>query len=125
MTWQGLNRTRAPEDGFQPKSIKIKDKKDVDERAKGRVVFDAEHRWHRIVMNDLENVLMGLSMHWFAFLAGGNYSVTAISVIVFAVARCAHTFCYVNELMPWRAIAWFSALLAALTASINMLTTVF
>lgn len=83
--------------------------------------FDAEERWKRIVMNDIENVLMGVVLHWLAFNAGGNNMVTAISMVIFTSCRFLYTICYILKLMPWRTVVWVLAVLSSTTASINIM----
>ena len=63
---------------------------------------------------------MGVCLHWFAWISRGDDTVTAISMIAFTVGRVAHTICYIWKLMPWRSYAWLLAVLASLTASINI-----
>ena len=137
VAFQGIHRTRAPEDGFQPPGIKAAAQARATEKSplasnesgaaseenkeKKVYKFDEEERWRRIVMNDIENVLIGIVMHWVAYIAQGNFTVTGISIVVFTVARIVHTICYLKQFQPWRSISWFIGVLANLTAAINVL----
>ncbi|KAJ3359873.1 hypothetical protein HDU91_004779 [Kappamyces sp. JEL0680] len=63
-------------------------------------------RWQRIVLNDLENIPMGLVVAFVSILVGANATVTQASICVFTLARFFHTWAYANELQPHRAIGW-------------------
>ena len=147
-----MNRTRAPEDGFQPPSIvaaakggdateksplakndhgsqAVSGDEAIDGKSKRNYKeFNAEERWRRIVMNDIENIIIGIVLHWISFIANtnkqGSYTVTAISFMVFTIARISHTICYIWRLQPWRSIVWLIGVLCSLTASINILVVV-
>ena len=101
--FQGVRRQRAPEDGFQPSVIKEEAKQPLTASSDGNTKFEfsAEKRWQRIVMNDLENVQMGVIMIWISFFVAGDYTVTSIFAIAFTLARCGHTLCYIFKLMPF------------------------
>ena len=63
---------------------------------------------------------MGIIMMWLSFIVKGNNFATAICSIIFTVARCLHTICYICKLMPWRAICWFIGVLSTLAFTINI-----
>merc|ERR1712026_32005 len=83
--------------------------------------FSEEKRWQRIVMNDLENVQMGILMMWLSLFVGGDHWVTSICAALFTFARCGHTVCYFLRLMPWRAICWLFGVLCTLTLAVNII----
>ncbi|ETO27559.1 membrane-associated protein in eicosanoid and glutathione metabolism (MAPEG) [Reticulomyxa filosa] len=104
---QGAKRVRAPEDGFQL----LKTKKD-DDKSKEKL-FDTEKRWQRIILNDLENIPIGLLLLWGGLIIpSSNNNTTRICSIVFLVSRILHSFFYIFQLMPWRFFAWLSGLLS-------------
>eukprot|EP01104_Vermistella_antarctica_P010425 TRINITY_DN2789_c0_g1_i1.p1 TRINITY_DN2789_c0_g1~~TRINITY_DN2789_c0_g1_i1.p1 ORF type:complete len:166 (-),score=46.19 TRINITY_DN2789_c0_g1_i1:126-602(-) len=82
-------------------------------------VRDEENRWSRIVMNDLENVPLGLILMWAGHLSdvGKIHSVLAI---LFVIGRILHTYAYANAKQPMRAIAWFLAVLSNVAMSVNL-----
>eukprot|EP01084_Bolivina_argentea_P126791 224412_1 len=123
--FQGIRRTRAPEDGFQPPVIADESKQPLnsgndDDSGSKKVIFTEEQRWQRIVLNDLENVQMGIIMMWISLFVSGDNMVTAICALIFTLGRCIHTLCYVYKLMPWRAIAWLLGVLSTLTLAANI-----
>eukprot|EP01083_Nonionella_stella_P024425 67433_1 len=126
--FQGIRRTRAPEDGFQPPAV-TKEAKPLkqDDNATGndKNQFTEEQRWQRIVLNDLENVPIGIVMMWLSFFAYGDNTVTSVCAIAFTVGRCLHTLCYVYKLMPWRSIAWLIGVLSTLVLVGNIVYGVF
>ena len=88
--------------------------------AANKFEFSEEKRWQRIVMNDLENVQMGIIMLWVSFFVSGDHVVTTICGLVFTFARCLHTLCYVYKLMPWRAFCWGFGVLSTLGLALNI-----
>eukprot|EP00485_Elphidium_margaritaceum_P005099 CAMPEP_0202696026 /NCGR_PEP_ID=MMETSP1385-20130828/9415_1 /ASSEMBLY_ACC=CAM_ASM_000861 /TAXON_ID=933848 /ORGANISM="Elphidium margaritaceum" /LENGTH=160 /DNA_ID=CAMNT_0049352121 /DNA_START=60 /DNA_END=542 /DNA_ORIENTATION=- len=124
---QGGRRTRAPEDGFQPSALKKEANEallsgaDAEQKTESeKFEFSVEKRWQRIVMNDLENVLIGIVMIWISFFVSDDYLVTAICAILFTLARVLHTVCYIFALFPWRAFCWMFGVLSTLTLAINI-----
>ena len=83
--------------------------------------FDSKERWKRIVMNDLENIPMGLIILWVNPLCDANGIVTSICAIIFAVCRIAHTIFYLYSLQPFRSIAYFIGVLSIFAAGINLI----
>ncbi|ETV94529.1 hypothetical protein H310_11829 [Aphanomyces invadans] len=65
-----------------------------------------EHRWNRIVGNDLENLPLGIMMAWVAIVAGGNGTVTSIAIILFTVSRIAHSIAFANAMFLPRTISF-------------------
>eukprot|EP01084_Bolivina_argentea_P274889 468673_1 len=126
IVFQGLRRTRAPEDGFQPSAIKVKEA--AQPLAAGKThknEFSEEKRWQRIVLNDLENVPIGIVMMWLSLFVSGNPTVTAVCAIGLTLGRCLHTLCYIYKLMPWRAVGWLIGILSTLTLTGNVVYGVF
>eukprot|EP01083_Nonionella_stella_P318808 1167222_1 len=119
--FQGIRRTRAPEDGFQPPSI-TESKEPLTGDKSG---FSEEKRWQRIVLNDLENVPIGIVMMWLSLFVSGNPTVTAVCAIGLTLGRCLHTLCYIYKLMPWRAVGWLIGILSTLTLTGNVVYGVF
>lgn len=71
-----------------------------------------EKRVARLVMNDLENIPLGLIAAWMGVLCGGSSWVQLVSVWAFCVGRCLHSYAYMKALQPWRAIGWGVAFVA-------------
>jgi len=116
--------TRAPEDGklslAKGKSQSFgTEKKDVDER---HILRDI--RYQRIVLNDLENIPIGLIVFIISILCGGNDFFNCIGMITFTVARILHTISYAKELQPHRAIFWFFGILSIMFVTFNGLFSV-
>jgi glutathione S-transferase len=78
-----------------------------------------DERWKRIVLNDLENIPLGLLVATISILAGGNAFVNSAALVVFTVARIAHTISYAKELQPHRAICWGTAVSAVFMMALN------
>lgn len=78
-------------------------------------------RWQRIVMNDLENIPMGLLMAVISVLVGGNSFVNSLFFITFTVCRFAHTYCYAYELQPYRSYIWIGGVLSVFVIGFNAL----
>ena len=78
-----------------------------------------EKRTARLVMNDLENIPLGLLVAWMDVLCGGNTTVHLVGVWLFCVGRCAHSYAYHHALQPARAIGFGVGLLATAAMAIN------
>jgi uncharacterized MAPEG superfamily protein len=65
-----------------------------------------EKRWSRIQANDLENLPWGLLAVWSSILCGGDADVTGVSILVFTVARVAHTGFYALAWSKPRSVAY-------------------
>jgi glutathione S-transferase len=92
--------------------------------------IEEDIRWQRIVLNDIENIPIGLIVGLSCILAGSNQTVNRIldltvdvALISFTIARVAHTICYAKAIQPWRGIFWlvgiFSVITMALTGAIH------
>ncbi|KAJ3330759.1 hypothetical protein HDU76_004932 [Blyttiomyces sp. JEL0837] len=79
----------------------------------------ADLRWGRIVMNDLENIPIGLIVAWSSLLTPYSTSVHSGLALAFAASRIAHTIVYAKQLQPHRAIAWFGGWVCILGMSVN------
>ncbi|OWZ13863.1 hypothetical protein PHMEG_00012753 [Phytophthora megakarya] len=87
------------------------DKTDDEKVLKAR---EAEHRWTRIVSNDLESIPFALFVFGGGILAGSNPTVHAGAMTVYTAARCLHTYVYAHAMQPHRAICWGVGVLATL-----------
>ncbi|TDH73825.1 hypothetical protein CCR75_005919 [Bremia lactucae] len=67
---------------------------------------EVEHRWTRIVANDLEAIPFALLIFGGGVLAASNPVVHAGAMIAFTVARCLHTYVYAHCMQPHRGIFW-------------------
>jgi glutathione S-transferase len=75
---------------------------------------EAEHRWTRIVANDLESIPFALFVFGGGILAGSNPTVHAGAMTVYTVARCMHTYVYAHAMQPHRALFYFAGVVATL-----------
>jgi len=89
----------------------------TDERSKKAV--EEDHRWQRLVLNDLENIPIGLIVAWSSLLSAYSPFLHAILVIAFAVGRVAHSYTYAKALQPHRAIFYFVGLLSTIGMALN------
>ncbi|KAJ3242133.1 hypothetical protein HDU78_001511 [Chytriomyces hyalinus] len=78
-----------------------------------------ELRWQRIIMNDLENIPLGLIIAWSSLVTPKSPLVHTVSVVTFAVMRILHTITYARSLQPHRSIVWMLALVATLVMAVN------
>lgn len=99
--------TRAPEDeGLMPTypEQSFSFSKETDQNKSS--ILDAM-RWDRIVMNDLENIPLGLIVAFASLFFGINATLHSLGTFVFSLARVLHTISYAYSLQPHRAICWF------------------
>lgn len=75
---------------------------------------EAEHRWKRIVLNDLENIPMGLLAFGAGVLVEANENVHIGAMLVFTLARLAHTYAYAHSMQPHRGLVWMLAIASVL-----------
>ncbi|KAJ0397703.1 hypothetical protein ATCC90586_001890 [Pythium insidiosum] len=80
---------------------------------------EVEHRWRRIVANDLESIPFALFVFAGGVLANANEVVFAATMIVYTVARCLHSYAYAHQMQPHRALFWFIAVLCILAGAGN------
>ncbi|KAI8848628.1 hypothetical protein BC829DRAFT_443587 [Chytridium lagenaria] len=122
ITIQGGQRfasgSRPPEDmalGLNKKMGKGRDQSfgldpaGKDDDVKARKARLSDLRWQRIVMNDVENLPMGVIAMWTSLLTSRSPLAHTIFSLIFVGARYTHTYAYVKQLQPARALAWFSA----------------
>lgn len=84
---------------------------------------EAEYRWKRIVMNDLENIPMGLIVFGTGVLVGADERVQIGAITVFTLARLAHTYVYAHEMQPARGYTWMVGILAVVVGAANTVVT--
>ncbi|KAJ3203425.1 hypothetical protein HDU67_010206 [Dinochytrium kinnereticum] len=77
--------------------------KEDDKLKKARMI---EIRWQRIVLNDLENIPLGLIVAWATLLSPSSPMFHTMFVSLFALARITHTVVYAAQMQPHRAVAW-------------------
>ncbi|GLE01840.1 hypothetical protein PINS_up010678 [Pythium insidiosum] len=80
---------------------------------------EVEHRWRRIVANDLESIPFALFVFAGGVLANANEAAFAATMILYTVARCLHSYAYAHQMQPHRALFWFIAVLCILAGAGN------
>lgn len=75
---------------------------------------EVEHRWRRVIANDLESIPFALFIFGGGILAGSNPMVHAGAMTAYTTARCLYTYVYVNGMQPGRSIFWSIGVLATL-----------
>lgn len=78
-----------------------------------------ELRWRRIISNDLESIPLALFVFAGGILAGSNQRVHAVAMVVYTLARIAHTFAYAKSIQPHRSLLWFVGVLSTLVGVAN------
>ncbi|KAI8900572.1 hypothetical protein BC833DRAFT_581388 [Globomyces pollinis-pini] len=76
-------------------------------------------RWVRLVLNDLENIPLGLIVFAASIASNGDELINTVALGVFTVSRIFHSIAYAYELQPHRAIGWAGGVLAVSVAAIN------
>lgn len=89
------------------------------------VAREAEARWNRIVMNDVENIPMGLIAAWGSLMCNANPTAHVVLVVIFTLARLGHTISYAKAKQPARALCWMTALGASVGLCVNGLLGLF
>lgn len=129
-----LSSNRPPEDGRW--GIHNKEKPTGfglnDSPASMKEQVEKQQRWDRIVMNDLENIPIGLIVSWAsAFVSGldgtsdGFSTLHIVGVLMFGVGRVGHTISYINALQPHRTWSYATALLGVFLMLISLIGNVF
>ncbi|CEG49671.1 Membrane-associated, eicosanoid/glutathione metabolism (MAPEG) protein [Plasmopara halstedii] len=123
-TFQAGNR--APEDkalplarGCPKQSFGMDPESEKNEKiSKAR---EMEHRWRRIVQNDLESIPLALVMFGLGVTIEDriNSSVQIGAMIMYTVVRCFHTIAYAYKLQPHRAWCWRIGVVAIMVGVIN------
>ncbi|KAG7380746.1 hypothetical protein PHYPSEUDO_006800 [Phytophthora pseudosyringae] len=78
-----------------------------------------DYRWKRVVQNDLETIPLGLLVFIGSVIVGGQEETNCALMGVFTAARVAHTFAYVNQKQPHRALLWALGQLCVLASGLN------
>ncbi len=81
-------------------------------------------RIRRSHLNDLENIVPFLGIGFLYALTGPSYTMAAVLLIVFTVARVLYTAVYVAGLQPWRTILFGVAQIALYVIAIATLVNV-
>ena len=79
----------------------------------------------RAWLNDLENIPAFWALGWVYILVDAPALAAPWLFMIFTVARIVHTYCHINALQPWRALAFFAGLLMMLVMSVMILTAIF
>lgn len=75
----------------------------------------------RAWLNDLENIPAFWALGWVYIVVDASPVVGPWLFMIFTGARVVHTFCHINALQPWRALAFFAGLLMLLVMSAMIL----
>lgn len=79
----------------------------------------------RAWLNDLENIPAFWAVGWVYILVDASPGAAPWLFMIFTAARVLHTYCHINALQPWRALAFFAGLLVMLAMSIMVLLAIF
>lgn len=82
---------------------------------------EAEVRWRRIILNDLETIPIGMLVFGAGVLTEANATVHLGAMATFTAMRCLHTYVYANQMQPHRALAWFGAHFAVMAGAANVI----
>ncbi|KAJ3117067.1 hypothetical protein HDU96_007985 [Phlyctochytrium bullatum] len=88
--------------------------KDDDKLKKERL---NDIRWQRIVMNDIENIPLGLAIAIITLFTPASPLFHTLLVSLFAFARVSHTIVYAGQMQPHRTVAF----IAGWSAMVGML----
>lgn len=117
---------RPPEDAKLSLAKKFKVKQtygmaalDAEADAKILKAREVEHRWRRIIMNDLESIPFALFVFGAGILANSNTTVHSVALVLYTFFRYAHTYVYAHSMQPHRAIMWFGGVLCTLAGVVN------
>lgn len=86
------------------------------EEAKARLV---DLRWRRLVLNDVENIPMGLLL--FLVSCGANQILYRLLMSVFVSARVTHSIAYAYEMQPMRGLCWGLGVMCCFTVGMSAL----
>lgn len=75
----------------------------------------------RAWLNDLENIPAFWALGWVYIVVDASPAVGPWLFMIFTGARIVHTYCHINALQPWRALAFFAGLLMLLIMSVMIL----
>ena len=79
----------------------------------------ADIRWQRIVLNDLENIPLGLFVCLMSVISNGNVTANSVLILSFTISRIGHTIAYAYCLQPYRSYAWGIAVISVFAIGIN------
>ncbi len=118
---QHQNFGQEEEQQNETKKALTEEEKRVEQKKKERAAKakEADIRWQRIVLNDIENIPMGLIVAIISISTRGNEWVNVVSLVVFTLSRLLHTYFYANAIQPHRALAYFGGVLSTLVMAIN------
>lgn len=113
--------SRPPEDEKFKKSVNQNFglKKDAPTDEKMKQAIETDMRWQRIVLNDLENIPLGLIVAWASVFSPLSEWTHVSLVASFTLARVFHTYAYANGLQPHRALLWTAGILSVLGMGLN------
>ncbi|RLN59643.1 hypothetical protein BBJ29_002227 [Phytophthora kernoviae] len=86
---------------------------------------EVEHRWKRIIQNDLESIPLALLVFLGGVFAGGNKELFVVCLALYTLTRCFHTYAYANSLQPHRAWCWRIGVLMVIVSAVNSTVGVF
>ncbi|CEG40476.1 Membrane-associated, eicosanoid/glutathione metabolism (MAPEG) protein [Plasmopara halstedii] len=73
---------------------------------------EIEHRWTRIVTNDLESIPFALFIFGIGVLVNSNPIVHTGAMTIYTVSRCLLTYAYAHRMQPHRSICWLGGVFA-------------
>ncbi|KAJ3066601.1 hypothetical protein HDU98_010112 [Podochytrium sp. JEL0797] len=79
----------------------------------------ADIRWQRIVMNDVENIPIGLIVAWTSLVSCWSPFLHVVLVGLYTACRVSHTYFYANEMQPYRGHVWVLSVIVILCVSLN------
>ncbi|KAG6947325.1 hypothetical protein JG688_00015599 [Phytophthora aleatoria] len=84
---------------------------------------EVEHRWRRIVQNDLESIPLALVVFGIGVAIEGriNPAVQIGAMVGYTAVRCFHTVAYANAMHPHRALCWLFGVIFITTGAGNAL----
>eukprot|EP01096_Ripella_sp_DP13-Kostka_P005923 TRINITY_DN206_c0_g1_i1.p1 TRINITY_DN206_c0_g1~~TRINITY_DN206_c0_g1_i1.p1 ORF type:complete len:146 (+),score=73.34 TRINITY_DN206_c0_g1_i1:67-504(+) len=93
---------------------------------KGVVAVNADvERVRRAHLNDLENIPIFLAIAFVYVLIDPSPTTATYLFYTFVGARFIHTVSYLNELQPWRALAYFAGVISTVVMAIQILLKAF
>eukprot|EP00276_Gloeochaete_wittrockiana_P019658 CAMPEP_0184337824 /NCGR_PEP_ID=MMETSP1089-20130417/6286_1 /TAXON_ID=38269 ORGANISM="Gloeochaete wittrockiana, Strain SAG46.84" /NCGR_SAMPLE_ID=MMETSP1089 /ASSEMBLY_ACC=CAM_ASM_000445 /LENGTH=148 /DNA_ID=CAMNT_0026663885 /DNA_START=47 /DNA_END=490 /DNA_ORIENTATION=- len=95
-------------------------------RTKGAVAVNNDvERVRRAHLNDLENIPIFLAIAFVYVLTDPSPVMASSLFYTFVGARIIHTISYLNELQPWRALAYFAGVVSTVVIAIQILLKAF
>lgn len=93
-----------------------------DEKDEARLLAarEEDHRWRRIVSNDLETIPIGLLVFGAGVLTDANTAVHVLAMASFTGCRIAHTVAYARKMQPQRGYLWMAAHASVLLGAANV-----